>query len=439
VALKKAKRLYQELLAEAGSMLSETVLQIRTVRAFSAEARTQRDFRSKVETAFRFGRKIVGLRLVFETPMNFCFQACYIGFFYYSTMRIISGDIELETVTIMLIYVMQAIHGVVLLAEALFEVAECLGASTRIFEILSSRDEQIRNKRQLALLCEDGGVSGAGVSGAGVSGIGAIGGDARVEKGRYDASKLEGTVEFKEVFFRYRADKKKFVLKHLNFRVDAGSTAALVGSSGGGKSTIVSLIEGFYEASSGEILVGGLNLKDVDLTWLRANIVSIVAQEPSLFAGTVRSNIAYGRPEASDARVEEVARLANAHDFISSLEGGYEARVGERGVKLSGGQKQRIAIARALLVDAKILLLDEATSALDAESEALVQQALERVIAMSGKTVIVIAHRLSTVRRANNIFVVKEGEIAETGNHDSLMKREDGIYKKLVEGQLRFD
>lgn len=253
----------------------------------------------------------------------------------------------------------------------------------------------------------------------------------------FDVSQFDGSLCFRDVAFRYHPHGR-LIFNHLSFEVESGSTVALVGASGGGKSTIVYLIEGLYAASGGDILIGGRNIKDLDLTWMRQNLVTIVGQEPSLFAGTIRTNITYGRPDASDAQVEEAARLANAHDFILKLDGGYDACVGERGVMLSGGQKQRIAIARALLVDAKIMLLDEATSALDAESERLVQQTLEKVIADTGRTVIVIAHRLSTVQRANKIMVLDQGGIAESGDHETLMKINSGIYRKLVEGQMTF-
>lgn len=349
---------------------------------------------------------------------------------------------------------MQAIEGLVTLANSLVEVAQCSGASSRIFEILQTRHFEIYDKRQMAFLMDRSQPRAPQVNGKQkrqrkrllVRQIQQQQQQQQPEQQQqqpeqqrvfFDVSQFDGSLCFRDVAFRYHPHGR-LILNHLNFEVESGSTVALVGASGGGKSTIVYLIEGLYTASGGDILIGGKNIKDLDLTWMRQNLVTIVGQEPSLFAGTIRTNITYGRPDASDAQVEEAARLANAHDFILKLDGGYDACVGERGVMLSGGQKQRIAIARALLVDAKIMLLDEATSALDAESERLVQQTLEKVIADTGRTVIVIAHRLSTVRRANKIMVLDRGGIAESGDHESLMKINAGIYRKLVEGQMTF-
>jgi subfamily B ATP-binding cassette protein MsbA len=210
-----------------------------------------------------------------------------------------------------------------------------------------------------------------------------------------------------------------------------GRTVALVGPSGGGKTTILSLIPRFYDVTEGKITVDGEDVREVTLASLRDQI-ALVTQEPFLFDDTIRANIAYARPAASQAEIEAAAKAAAAHEFITDLSGGYDAQVGEAGLRLSGGQRQRIAIARAFLKDAPILLLDEATSALDTESEAKVQEALERL--MAGRTTILIAHRLSTVRNADLIYVIDRGKVVEEGDHDSLTAG-GGLYARLAKSQ----
>jgi subfamily B ATP-binding cassette protein MsbA len=217
------------------------------------------------------------------------------------------------------------------------------------------------------------------------------------------------------------------VLRDINLAVEAGRTVALVGPSGAGKTTLISLLPRFYELTAGRILIDGHDITRVTQQSLRA-IMAIVPQEATLFGGTVRENIAYGRPGATQAEIEAAARAANAHDFIMDLPLGYDATIGERGVKLSGGQRQRIAIARAILKDPRLLILDEATSALDNESEGLVQEALERL--MAGRTTIVIAHRLTTVERADRIVVLDAGRVVEQGTHAELLATR-GLYHRL--------
>jgi ATP-binding cassette subfamily B protein len=222
------------------------------------------------------------------------------------------------------------------------------------------------------------------------------------------------------------------VLEDVDFSISAGERVALVGPSGAGKSTKFSLLLGYYRPDRGRVVFDGRDAAELDLHELRG-AMAVVPQEVMLFGGTIRENIGYGKPGATDEEVIAAARQANAHDFIEAAPDGYETRVGPRGVKLSGGQRQRIAIARAILADPRILLLDEATSALDAESERLVNEALERL--MKGRTSLVIAHRLSTVRHADRILVMHRGRIAESGRHEELMGS-DGPYRALVETQL---
>ena len=244
-----------------------------------------------------------------------------------------------------------------------------------------------------------------------------------------DAQKLEeikGDIEFQNVSFSY--DGLRPILKGMNFKIRAGEMIGLVGSSGGGKSTITKLISRFYDVSKGEILIDGTPLKELDIVDYRKK-VGMVLQEPYLFHGTIWENIAYGMPEVNLKDVVEAAKVANAHDFIMALPNGYETVIGERGHNLSGGERQRISIARAILHDPKILILDEATSAVDTETERKIQDALDRLT--QGRTVIAIAHRLSTLRQADRIFVVNKGEIVESGKHKDLLDIEDGHYYKL--------
>ena len=240
----------------------------------------------------------------------------------------------------------------------------------------------------------------------------------------------EGTIRFDRVGFAYGADGPP-TLSGVSLEARRGETVALVGPSGGGKTTILNLIPRFYDVTEGQVMIDGQDVRDVTLASLRDR-VALVTQEPFLFDDTIRANIAYARPQASEAEVEAAARAAAAHDFITALPEGYGASVGEAGARLSGGQRQRIAIARAFLKDAPILLLDEATSALDTESEAQVQAALKRL--MAGRTTILIAHRLSTVRGADRIYVVDAGRIVETGDHAGLV-RQGGLYARLAQSQ----
>lgn len=229
---------------------------------------------------------------------------------------------------------------------------------------------------------------------------------------------VAGHIELRDISFSYPSRPNVKIFDRFNISIPAGTTVAIVGSSGSGKSTIISLIERFYDPTAGEVLVDGHNIKTLQLSWLRGKI-GLVNQEPALFATSIRENILYGKEGASAAEVTAMGKAANAHSFIDKLPQRYDTQVGERGVQLSGGQKQRVAIARAMLKNPAILLLDEATSALDANSEQLVQEALDRL--MVGRTTVVIAHRLSTIRNADAIFVVQNGRVIETGTHNELL------------------
>jgi ABC-type multidrug transport system fused ATPase/permease subunit len=240
--------------------------------------------------------------------------------------------------------------------------------------------------------------------------------------------RLEGNVTFENVSFTYPSRKEIQVLNHINLTAKKGETIAIVGPSGSGKSTMVGLLLRFYDPASGTILIDGKPNSSYSLTELRNNM-AIVPQDVLLFGGTIKENIAYGKPNATIAEISEAARKANALDFIESFPEKFETIVGERGIKLSGGQRQRIAIARAVLKDPSILILDEATSSLDSESERVVQQALDKL--MVGRTSFVIAHRLSTIRKADKIIVIDKGHVIESGTHEELIQAENGLYRSL--------
>jgi ABC-type multidrug transport system fused ATPase/permease subunit len=269
---------------------------------------------------------------------------------------------------------------------------KAIGATERVFELLDEIPEKINSDEHLSI------------------------------------NKIKGDVTFNNVAFSYPSRKEVKVLKDINFSAGFGQKIAIVGPSGMGKSTIASLLLRFYDIDSGEILIDGKNIYDYDLENLRGNM-SIVPQDVILFGGTIKENIAYGKPNATDEEIILAAQQANAYVFIEGFPEKFDTVVGERGVKLSGGQRQRIAIARALLKNPSILILDEATSSLDSESEKLVQEALE--ILMQGRTSIIIAHRLSTIRSADQILVLDNGKISEQGTHQELINLENGLYKNL--------
>jgi len=243
---------------------------------------------------------------------------------------------------------------------------------------------------------------------------------------------VAGAVELEKVYFSYPTRKDVRVLDAVSLRLDPGEIIAVVGPSGAGKSTLAGLIARLYDPSEGRVLLDGIDVRELDVSFLRKQI-GTVAQEPILFSTSIAENIRYGRPGASSEEVRAAARTANAATFIERFPEGYDTLVGERGVQLSGGQKQRVAIARAVLKDPRVLVLDEATSALDAESEHLVKEALERL--MSGRTTLIIAHRLSTVKDAHRVLVLDGGRIVQSGAHAELL-REDGLYRRLVERQF---
>jgi ATP-binding cassette, subfamily B (MDR/TAP), member 1 len=255
----------------------------------------------------------------------------------------------------------------------------------------------------------------------------------RIDPDEPDAEPVEsvrGEIDFRHVDFAYPARPDVMVFKDFSLRIRAGQSQALVGASGSGKSTVIALIERFYDPLAGKVMIDGKDVRRLNLLSLRRRI-GLVQQEPVLFATSILENIAYGKDGATEEEVVEAAKVANVHGFVSALPDGYRTPVGERGMQLSGGQKQRIAIARAVLKDPAVLLLDEATSALDAESECVLQDALERI--MKGRTAVLVAHRLSTIRGVDSIAVVQDGRVVEQGSHGDLVSRPDGAYSRLLQ------
>ncbi|KAJ8632520.1 hypothetical protein MRB53_025856 [Persea americana] len=370
-------------LSEAASMVEQTISQIRTVFAFVGESVALKSFSGCMEKQVNLTKKealIKGVGLGLLQTVTFCLWALiiWIGAFVVTSKRSNGGDT--------IAAVMSILFGAISLTYAAPDLqifSQAKAAGTEVFQVLE-----------------------------------------RKPRISYDTegTKLEminGAIDIRDVYFSYPSRDDNMILQGFSLSIPAGKVVALVGSSGCGKSTVISLVERFYDPSKGDIFIDNYNIKDLDLKFLRRKI-GAVSQEPSLFAGTIVDNLKIGNKDASDELVENAASTANAHSFILQLPNQYLTEVGERGVQLSGGQKQRIAIARAILKDPPVLLLDEATSALDSESEKLVQDALER--AMQGRTVILIAHRLSTVVNADMIAVVENGKVTETGSHQELLE-----------------
>eukprot|EP00644_Phytophthora_capsici_P003139 jgi/Phyca11/526098/estExt2_fgenesh1_pm.C_PHYCAscaffold_70057 len=384
-------------LAIPGAHASEVLSNIRTVAALGIEKRSADVFDELLEEPLQKGSKeaqINGVSLGFS---SFIMMATYSLIFWFGAKKVNDGTIGFTEMMRTLMAIMMSIQIVSSASTFMGDAPKAFKAGSTIFAI---RDR--------------------------VTPI-----DSFSPEGLCPA-KVEGRLEFRDISFRYPTRPEINVLKHYNLTIEPGQTVAFCGPSGGGKSTIISLIERFYDPVAGDVLLDGHNVKDLNLSWLRSQI-GLVGQEPTLFIGTIAENIAYGLSEQpSQQKIEDAAKMANAHDFITQFPDGYDTQVGMKGEQLSGGQKQRIAIARAILKNPDILLLDEATSALDSESEKVVQEALDKVVALKRRTTIVIAHRLSTIRRADKICVVSGGKIAEQGTHQELLQL-NGIYAGLVD------
>ncbi|MBX3294421.1 MAG: ABC transporter ATP-binding protein [Acidobacteria bacterium] len=386
-----------QITAEVTGRLGESLGGIRVVKAYTAERREDLSFARGAHRLFRnVAKTVTGVSAIGS------FSSVIIGAIAVVMIVIGGNAVEAETMTLgdFLMY----ISFTFLLA---MPVIELTSIGTQITEALAGLD---RIREVMAMSTED-----------------------EQDKERRPLTKIDGGIEFRDVEFEY--DKNVPVLKGVSFKSNAGTTTALVGSSGSGKSTILSLVLNFIRPTSGTVLVDGIDLQAIRLRDYRKHL-GVVLQDNFLFDGTILDNIRFANPEASFETIREMCRVANADEFIEKFLDGYETVVGERGVKLSGGQRQRIAIARALLADPRILILDEATSSLDSESEALIQEGLNNL--RRGRTTFVIAHRLSTIRSADQILVVEAGQILERGTHEELIAM-DGRYKQLYDKQYRFE
>jgi ABC-type multidrug transport system fused ATPase/permease subunit len=387
----------QEKLAEANVIVEESLQSVSIVKAFTNEKLESTRFSKSIGESVTLALKAATLRGGFITFFIIGLFGGIVLVIWFGGNLVIEKEIiiaDLITFLTLTIFIGGSMSG---LGDLYAQLQRTVGASERILEILEEKSEVDIEKQKAPNL-------------------------------------IEGNISFKNVKFSYPSRKDVEVLKGIDLEIESGKKIALVGHSGAGKSTIVQLLMKFYPDYQGEILIDGQDIKNQDVTFLRQNI-AIVPQEVILFGGSILENIAYGKPGATLEEVESAAKKANAIEFIEKFPDKFETIVGDRGIKLSGGQRQRIAIARAILKDPAILLLDEATSALDSESEKLVQDALNEL--MKGRTSIIIAHRLATIRNADQIYVLKDGEIAEFGTHESLILKNEGIYANLV--KMQFD
>lgn len=388
----------QDKLADIQNILHEAITGNRIVKAFSMESWEITRFRKAAQRLFSANLRSIAAAAI-SSPLMDIFGAIAIALLLLVGRNEIAHHVMTPGMFVAFIVAVFKLYDPVR-KFALFNNSfqQAMGASSEIFKFMDTEDE-VREKAAAKPL-----------------------------------PRFSGSIQFENVMFSYggNGEESRDILRGINLEVKAGEILAVVGSSGAGKSTLVHLIPRFFDVSSGRLLVDGLDVRDVTLSSLRSQI-GIVTQETVLFNDTVRNNIAYGQPSVAQADVESAARAALAHDFILEFPEGYDTVIGERGLRLSGGERQRIAIARALLKNAPILILDEATSALDTESESLVQSALHNL--MAGRTVVVIAHRLSTVRRANRIVVLEDGTITDMGTHEELMKKL-GTYRRLYDLQF---
>lgn len=396
--IRQLMRTRQDQLASTNVVVEETMQSVQTVKAYTNEWFELRRYVGQLQQVVHTAIKAAHMRGLFISFIIFVMFGALFFIMYRAALLVQSGAMPQGDLVNFVVFTGLIGASIASLGSFYTELVSAVGATERIQDILHEETE-VEVKAPAA----------------------------------EPAFKLQGAIEYRQVEFSYPTRKDLQVLNGIHFSVPHGQKVALVGSSGAGKSTILQLLLQFYKIDAGEILVDGKNIQDYDLVDYRRNI-AVVPQEVLLFGGTIRENIAYGKTQAGDAEIKEAARLANAWDFISSFPEGLDTLVGERGVKLSGGQRQRIAIARAILKDPAILLLDEATSSLDAESERLVQDALNKL--MEGRTAIIIAHRLATIRNVDCIYVLDQGKIIESGTHEELSMQEDGAYSTLAKLQF---
>lgn len=396
-SVRRRSRQAQDTLAQATAYASEQIGAVRTLQAFTNETLVTGRFSAAVEAAFQAARSSIFSRSLLTFFAIFMIFSSVVAVLWFGSRDVLAGTMSPGTLGQFLLYSVFAAGALGALSEVWGELAQAAGAAERLTEILDETPAIQPPANPLPL-----------------------------------PAKATGAISFDDVSFSYPARPDRAAVHGLSFQVKPGETVAIVGPSGAGKSTVFSLILRFYDPETGRIAIDGVDVREADPAEVRERI-AIVPQDVTIFAASARDNIGFGRPGATNAEIEAAARDALADEFILRLDKGYDSQVGERGVTLSGGQRQRVAIARAILRDAPILLLDEATSALDAESETLVQTALERL--MQGRTTIVIAHRLATVLKAERILVMDGGRIVEEGTHQSLVAK-GGIYARLAKLQF---
>ncbi len=395
--LRVLSRENQDWIAASSGSASEALLSVQTVQAFTNELISTANFSDVTEKSFHSAKKRIGVRAAMTVIVIALIFSGIVGVLWVGARDVRADLMTVGELVQFVIYAVMVAGAVAALSEIWSELQRAAGATERLVELLHAQDEVADPRNPTPL-----------------------------------PHPAKGAIAFEDVVFRYPARPETAALDGVSLDIQPGETVALVGPSGAGKSTIIQLLLRFYDPSEGVIRIDGVALPDMMRSDFR-RAISLVPQDPVIFADTARENIRFGRPDASDAEVESAARTAAAHDFLAALPQGYDTYVGERGVMLSGGQKQRIAIARAILRDAPILLLDEATSALDAESERLVQQAVEKL--SEGRTTLIVAHRLATVKKADRILVFEAGRIVAEGSHADLVAQ-GGLYARLARLQF---
>jgi subfamily B ATP-binding cassette protein MsbA len=395
--IRSTTRKSQEELEHLSHVTAEAFAGHRIVKAFGAEGHEEKRFRRASYRLYRTNLRVTRALAILPPLMELLGGVAVVGLIWYGSTQIREGSLSEGDFASFVAAAFMMYGPIKKLSRVNATIQQAMAASERIFELLDTHSEVKERPGALAL------------------------------------PKLTRGIEFRGVHFCYDDRPGKHILRDVSFEVGVGQVVAIVGLSGAGKTTLVNLVPRFFDVTGGAIVIDGIDIRDVTLTSLRAQ-VGIVTQETVLFDETIASNIAYGTAGASAEAVEAAARAAHAHEFIVKLQSGYDTPIGERGQRLSGGQRQRLAIARALLKDSPILILDEATSSLDAESELQVQEALQNL--MRNRTSFVIAHRLSTVRRADLIIVLDRGRVVETGRHEDLLARPGGVYAKLYSLQI---
>lgn len=396
--LRKQSSIIQAKMADITSILQETISGVKIVKSFGMENYENKKFIKETKNYFKLMLRIVRVRNLSSPITEFLSVVVGVIIIYYGGTLVLQQEtLKASEFMGFLLAIFQLMPPIKELSSVTNRIQESSAAADRIFEILDTKPS-IKDIKNAKIINE-----------------------------------FKSSITFENVSFKYE-DSSEPVLKNINFKVNKGEIVALVGPSGGGKSTLADLIPRFYDPDSGRILIDGIDLKEISIKSLR-NLMGIVTQETFLFNESVKNNIAYGLGDYPIEKIIQAAKTANAHDFIEEMPEGYDTIIGERGVKLSGGQRQRISIARAILKNPPIMIFDEATSALDNESELLVQEAIERM--MENRTTFVIAHRLSTIRNASKILVLNRGEIIQTGKHAELIEDKNGLYHKFYEMQFR--